>query len=714
MSGVQVQNRRSWPNRGFFSLLILAATAVISAVLLIVPLTPEASPNQLSLGNVAAQDILAPYSLTYQSEVLTELRQNEAATSVSPQYTQPDPNIARSQLNLLRDVLDYIASVRVDSFASDEQKLADLSAIQAVQLEPDSLTLLLSLTETEWQSVRLEANRLLEQVMRNSIREDQLESVRRGISNQVSLAFNAGQQALVVDLVSDFIIPNSQYSETMTEEQRQAARNAVEPVVQIFVTGETIVSRGQVIAETDVEALEKFGLLRPERTWEDGVGVIALVAISFGFIALYFAQRPDLRSNQTSLLLMALLFVIFLYSGRLIIPNRTIVPYMFPVAGFGMVVAALISSRAAIILTLPLAILTAYNLPNSFELTLFYLFSSAFGILMLRNVYRLLTFFWAGLGATVAGALVIVAFRLSDPGLDAVGFIQLLAATAFHGVAAASLTLILQYLLAQLLGLTTTLQLLEISRPDHPLLQDILRNAPGTYQHSLQIANLAEQAAERIGADTLLTRVGSLYHDAGKVSFPQYFIENQVPGTRNPHEKLPPEESARIIIQHVPDGVELVKKYRLPKRIADFVSEHHGTMMTRYQYANAVKAVDGNAQLIDKALFTYPGPRPRSRETGLVLLADGVEARARAERPNNEAAIRDLVKEIVEHRLSTGQLNDTTLTLNNIETIIESFTTTLRGVYHPRIEYPKLDDSTIKSSGAEQSEQPTKKLNEPE
>ncbi|MEJ2485309.1 MAG: HDIG domain-containing protein [Anaerolineales bacterium] len=245
------------------------------------------------------------------------------------------------------------------------------------------------------------------------------------------------------------------------------------------------------------------------------------------------------------------------------------------------------------------------------------------------------------------------------------------------------------------MGLTTTLQLLEISRPDHPLLQDILRNAPGTYQHSLQIANLAEQAAERIGADTLLTRVGSLYHDAGKVRFPQYFIENQVPGFKNPHEDLSPAESAAIIIQHVSDGVEMVKKYRLPKRIQDFVLEHHGTMMTRYQYHNAVEEAGGDSQAVDTSLFTYPGPKPRSRETALVMLADGVEARARAERPETAEAAQALIRDVVENRLKNGQLNDTKLTLQNLEEIIDSFSTTLRGVYHPRIEYPKMDAITV-------------------
>lgn len=675
--------------------LLLLLVAAISAIFLIVPINNPSSSAQLSIGDVATQDILAPRALSYQSQVLTELIRAEAADSVPAQYTPIDPSVARNQISLLRDVLDFISTVRADTYANPAQKESDLAKIQAIHLVPESAKQIIGLTDNDWQTIRSESLNVLGQVMRNTIREDRLEEARRTIPSLVSFSLQGSQSELVIEITSAFVTPNSLYSSELTDAQREAARQSVQPVIQGYVAGETIVPRGHVITDSDLEALDQFGLLEPTITWKDNVSVLALVAINFTFVALYFAQRPDLRSNSTSLILMAILFLVFLYGARMLIPNRTVVPYMFPLAGFGMLVAALISSRAAVILSLPISIFAAYGLPNSYELTLFYIFSCAFGVLMLRNIHRLLTFFWAGFSVGVAGIVVLVVFRLPDPLLDSVGLFQLAAASGFNGLASASLTILLQYLLAHLMGLTTTLQLLEISRPDHPLLQDILRNAPGTYQHSLQIANLAEQAAERIGADTLLTRVGSLYHDAGKVRFPQYFIENQVPGFKNPHEELSPVESAAIIIQHVPDGVEMVKKHRLPKRIQDFVLEHHGTMITRYQYHNAIAEAEGDAGSVDSGLFTYPGPKPRSRETALVMLADGVEARARAERPETEKAMRDLIRDVVENRLKNGQLHDTRLTLQNLEEIIESFSTTLRGVYHPRIEYPNLDAITV-------------------
>jgi putative nucleotidyltransferase with HDIG domain len=270
-----------------------------------------------------------------------------------------------------------------------------------------------------------------------------------------------------------------------------------------------------------------------------------------------------------------------------------------------------------------------------------------------------------------------------------------------NGFAAASLTIVLQLFLAQWLGLTTTIQLLELARPDHPLLQFILRNAPGTYQHSLLIANLSEQAAEAIGADALLTRVGSLYHDAGKARQPHYFIENQVPGSTNPHDALTPKESAKMILRHVPDGLQLAAKHRLPKRITDFIAEHHGTLITRYQYAKALEAAGGNEKKVNAAEFQYEGPRPQSRETALVMLADGSEARTRAERPKTREELRVLVKSVIDNRVAQGQLDDTGLTLQDLKTVLETYVSGLRGVYHPRLIYPELDEKTVTSLDAQ-------------
>ena len=203
------------------------------------------------------------------------------------------------------------------------------------------------------------------------------------------------------------------------------------------------------------------------------------------------------------------------------------------------------------------------------------------------------------------------------------------------------------------------------------------------------MANLAEQAAECIHADPLLTRVGALFHDVGKAANPLFFVENQPPSQIDSHDDLKPEQSAQAIIRHVTDGLELARKYRLPLRLRDFIAEHHGTLLTRYQYNRAVQAAGGDPSGVEQDFFRYPGPTPRSKETILLMFADGVEARARAERPADDNEVRQLVRSVIESRRADGQLDDAPLSQRDLANIIESFVATLRVAYHPRLEYPK-------------------------
>jgi len=201
---------------------------------------------------------------------------------------------------------------------------------------------------------------------------------------------------------------------------------------------------------------------------------------------------------------------------------------------------------------------------------------------------------------------------------------------------------------------------------------------------------LAEQCADRVGADPLLTRVGALYHDIGKTNNPFLFIENQPPGTLNPHDELEPEVSAKVIIRHVSDGLELGRKYRLPGKVLDFIAEHHGTMITRYQHSKAVKQAGGDDSFVDIERYRYPGLCPQSLEVALLMLADGCEARVRAERPEGEEELRELMRGLIADRISSGQLDETELTLRDLNLILESFILTLQSIYHPRLIYPQI------------------------
>jgi putative nucleotidyltransferase with HDIG domain len=236
--------------------------------------------------------------------------------------------------------------------------------------------------------------------------------------------------------------------------------------------------------------------------------------------------------------------------------------------------------------------------------------------------------------------------------------------------------------------MSTALKLLELSQPSHPLLRQLLLQAPGTYHHTLMISNLAEQAAERIGANALLTRVGAFYHDIGKTRRPHFFTENQMDGV-NPHDRLDPYTSASIIAAHVTDGLDLARRYDLPNRVKAFISEHQGDAFISYMYQKAVEEAGGDESQVDKTRFRYIGPKPQTRETALVMLADTTEAVTKAKRPASVEELEGVVDRAIKIRMDQGQLNECDLTLHDLQIIRESFVDTLKGQYHTRIEYPE-------------------------
>jgi putative nucleotidyltransferase with HDIG domain len=684
----------------FLQISLIVAVSVISFAALTLPIGLRPATQALDEGDVAQITLQSPRDIEYVSDVRTEEARKVAESAVPPVYSPPDSAIARQQIERLDTAIQYITSVRENSELSLEQKKADLVALSDVRLKLETVDYLLAISASRWEPVQAEALRVLEQVMRRAIYEDKVELAQTGISSFVSLTLNEQQFALVTELVDAFIVPNSFYSEELTTAARVSARNAVKPIVQTYKTGETIVPGGEVITPSDMEAFQQLGMISPGQRWEDMVGAAALIVISAALVPLYFFRRKRavVVNDPRSILVIALIFIVFLIGARLF-TNRTLAPYGYPLQAAGLLITTLFGLETGLVIAIPLCLLAAYGQPNALDLAPYYLFSSLIGLLALGPARRFWGFLRAGLAVSLSGLIVLIAYRLPFVPPDWLGIVQFIGIVLLSGFAAASVTLVSQYLLAQTLGLTTALQLLDISRPDFPLLQFFLRTAPGTYQHSLQVANLAEQAAEKIGADPLLTRVGAQFHDIGKAMNPIFFIENQVPGNVNTHQDIAPEESAATIIRHVTDGLTLAKKYRLPSRLHDFILEHHGTLITLYQYMQAMDSAGGDVTKVDIENFRYPGPRPRSRETALLMLADAAEARARAERPANENELRALIHKVIENVQKYNQLDDTMLTLRDLNLITESFVTTLRGQYHPRIQYPNAPvadkDSTI-------------------
>ena len=308
----------------FFVLLALVAIG-LSYIALVIPQIAPLSDPSIQVGQVAPQEILAPQDITYPSEVLTEQRRETAARAVPPIYTAADTSIARQQLESLRAALAYITSVRSDSFSTTEQKLADLAALESIHLNQETASSILALSDSRWQAVQQEAIVVLEQVMRNTIRDNRLDDALNNIPAMVTLSLPEDQAAIVVELVSAFVVPNSFYSETLTEDARQRAHDAIEPVSRSYKAGETVVQRGQVITGTILEALQVMGLVQSQYDWKDLVSIGAVVLLVMVFMLWYLRRNVRLLQDIRGLTLIVILFLAFLVGGRLIIPTDPVI-----------------------------------------------------------------------------------------------------------------------------------------------------------------------------------------------------------------------------------------------------------------------------------------------------------------------------------------------------------------------------------------------------
>lgn len=681
---------KSQQGRGFYRaiLLIICILLVYAALMLPIASRPDSIPMQI--GEVAPADIVAPRNASYRSDVLTLKAIEDAKNSVTPRYLASDPSINRTQLEKLQNILRFITSIREDNFANNLQKTSDIQSISGIRLSTEQTTALLNLSNEQWKAIQDESQNVLEQTMRRNIRDYQIQENINNLPGVINYSLTPEENQLVFLFVSSLIVPNSLYSESETDNARKIASDQVAPVTKTYAENQVIVLRGQLITPEQWEALEYFDLIRAENLTEEIISSAALVLVLAGFVVLYFSRRKNATlTDIRSLTVIAVCFLVFLFAAKVIIPNRTIIPFFFPLPAFALILVTLFNLELSIVFPLILSILVTYGVTNSVELTLFYVITSLTGAVVLGKGKKFVNFLYAAIAIILSGILVVTAYRLANPQSDLVGLVTLYGVIGLNGLASASLALLLQFFLAQLLQLTTPLYLIELSRSDHPLLRKILQAAPGTYQHSLQVSNLAEQAANAIGADALLTRVGAYYHDAGKSANPTFFIENQIPGNLDPHDDMDPIIAAQTIIAHVTDGVALAEKYHLPPRLQDFMREHHGTMLTRYQYNRAIEQQGNDSSHVDSELFRYPGPKPQSKETGILMLADISEARARSKPPKNDDELRSLLKSVVDNLINDGSLENTNLTLRDLKMIQESFHTTLMNTYHPRIQYPE-------------------------
>ena len=669
---------------------VVVAAIVAVSLFLILSANITLGQENLAAGQVAERDIRAPRNATFDSASETAALREEAAAAVQPStrsIESPADN-AEDQLNAF-DMVGRRVTRILEQRDAGTLAPADVTARLAADVPQIRVThrqLVADMSLPRWQAVAAEARTALQSTLASDLREEQVDTVRVAVHGLITTDLPEPERALAGDLAGELIEPNLVIDEVETERARERARSEIPPVEVTVRAGETIVEEGQVLTVGDIEKLEELGLTRP-RVEAGTVGGNALIAAIVAALLVGYLWRfePEIWHRTRSVLLFFLALIVSAIALR-ISADRTLWAFAVPTAATVLLIGILLRNSAGVAMAGGLAVLAGVMNREALEPAVYVLAGGVVSLLTITLAERLNAFVRVFAALFAVNVAVVTAFSLLSqrdlPAILQLGAMGLVNATLSVLLAVGSFAM-----LGNLFGIMTVFQLLELANPSNRLLRRLLLETPGTYHHSVMVGNLAERAAETIGADPLLARVAAYYHDIGKMKNPLAFIENQA-GTRNIHDDLNAETSARIIAGHIRDGIDLGYEHGLPVQIIGYIPQHHGTSVMTYFHAKALREVAGREDLVNERVYRYPGPKPQSREAAIIMLADGVEASVRSLDEKDEASIRAMVDHIVDARVEDGQLDDAELTLKNISQIKDAFVGQLLGMYHSRIKYP--------------------------
>jgi putative nucleotidyltransferase with HDIG domain len=492
--------------------------------------------------------------------------------------------------------------------------------------------------------------------------------------------------------LNEYIRPNLLYDEQMTALVRQEKLQELTLTQGMVQAGQRIIARGELISASEFLIIES---LRREYESNPNVGknylvvylgqflLISMVFLSLFWFIYYF--RKDILNSRSKTFFTVSLIVVMVALTRAAAGNDAVSVYVIPFVIVPIFLKTFIDSRFALFMHMITLLLAGFWVPNSYQFVLMNFLAGLVGIFSLRSYYKRGILFYTATFVFATYALVYVLVSIMQEGdLSQINWIDIL---WLAGNGLLILTVYpLVFLFERIFGFLSDATLFELSDTNQPLLRKLAEKAPGTFQHSMQVANLAEEAILKVGGNSLLVRAGALYHDIGKMENPHYFIENQHEGS-NPHNELDFRSSARVIIDHVVHGVEIARKHKLPARIIEFISTHHGTSTVQYFYRSFLNA--NPEEEVDINEFRYPGPKPPSKENAVLMMADSVEAASRALKSYTPETINTLVENIVAHQAKEDQFSDADLTFADITQVKEIFKNRLSNIYHSRIEYPE-------------------------
>ncbi|MBL0388351.1 HD family phosphohydrolase [Tumebacillus sp. ITR2] len=646
------------------------------------------------VGSVAEKTIKAPTD-AIDTQATKRLR-DEARKEVGPQFNR-DIEVEDKAYQSINTFLDNVQKVAADASVKDADKLAAFKNLNPpINVSDETIKRLLQQTPDTLASYKKEATRVTQKIYSENITDDNLPNIGSKLDAQLAYAdLDRDGRLIVKEFVQPIIHPNMIYDQEATSKKREEAAQNKLPV-QIN-KGEIIVKQGERIDEEKLSKLEDLKLLSKRPNYRMYFGFAGFILLWMLVLGTYIEMTRHKLSRNNLLLLC--LSIIVLVTGLGIKTITLFLPlgfpnigYLTPIAMGTMLVTILFDMQLGIMLSFLFALLTGVAFDLAFQYVFASFVSGLVGTFAVSRVKHRLVIMRAGFIIAGCNLVTISAMQAltSSTGSELSPYLQSLLYGIINGVFSAVVTIGVLPFLESTFGLLTPISLLELSNPNHPLLKKLLMEAPGTYHHSLIVGNLAEAAAEMVGADPLICRVGAYFHDVGKMKRPMFFIENQL-SKDNPHDKIAPTLSHLIITSHVRDGLEMQEEARLPKPIRDICEQHHGTTILWYFYNKALEQdKSGSIQPDD---FRYPGPKPQSKEAAIVMLCDAVEAAVRAMNRPTPNRIESIIHKIVKDRLNDGQLDECNLTLKDLDKVSDAFLRTLNGIYHARIQYPELPKS---------------------
>jgi len=664
------------------------------------------SPQQVMLrtDEVAKHNVVSNITAVVMDEKQTDDLKKQAAAKVQKSYQEDKYALTNAQ----SDVYKFYTQLRSILQASGTDKKTALTGFldgaikkKNIELGQDIQTQVNYLMASRPQDIdKMEQTSLnmVELAMNKPITEEALAAVYKESSQQIDkLGFNTSAQALMKVASINAIRPNMIYNQEATSRAIKEAQAAVEPVHKTIKTGEIIVREGDRVTAEQISVLEQLGIQRTRSYPLALFGATAFVFLSFWLLVEYLRRyHKELIKNDRLMLLLGLIIIIVLLITKFItviqIADRpdinAMTGYLAPVAAGSMLIAILIDNRLAYFVTMIMALYVGLlTSSNQLAFVIGAFVSGTMGVYRVSRLSQTSDLAVSGLYIAGINVLTIITMALISGNITVSIILLGSLLGLISGILSAVLMIGVLPYMESAFSITSMIKLLELSNPNHELLKRLLIEAPGTYHHSLMVGNLAEGAAEPIGANPLLVRVGAYYHDIGKIKRAEYFVENQR-GFEDPHDKIAPALSALIITSHVKEGVELAREARLPQVIIDFIAEHHGTSLAKYFYSRALE--EEGEGMVNEDSYRYEGPKPHSKEVALVTLADAVEAAVRSLADPKIDKIRLMVRKILRDKLNDRQLEECELTFKDLDVIANSFCKVLEGVYHKRIEYPDI------------------------